>query len=125
MDKILFNRMEFYGYHGVYKEENVLGQRFYVDLEIGMDLSRAGKSDQLEDTVNYAELYQLVQQVMEKEKYALIETAAEQCTQRILSTFPLVEDVCLRLIKPDPPIPGHYKSVGVEIHRKRTNSNES
>lgn len=119
MDKILFNGMGFYGYHGVFPEEQVLGQRFRVDVELGMDLSVAGKSDQLQDTVNYAELFQLVQQVMEKERYALIEAAAERCASLILSTFPLVKGVNIRLIKPDPPIPGHYQSVGVEIYRNR------
>lgn len=119
MDKILFNGMEFYGYHGVFPEENRLGQRFFVDVEIGMDLSLAGKSDRLEDTVNYAEIYQLVRQVMETERYQLIETAAEQCAGRVLAQFPVVEEVLIRLIKPDPPIPGHYRSVGVEIRRKR------
>lgn len=119
MDKILFNGMEFYGYHGVFPEENHLGQRFYVDVEIAMDLSVAGTSDQLEDTVNYADLYKQVQQVMEMERYQLIETAAEQCAKGILAQFPLVQEVFIRLIKPDPPIPGHYRSVGVEILRKR------
>lgn len=119
MDKILFNGMEFYGYHGVFSQENDLGQRFRVDVELGMDLSVAGRSDQLQDTVNYAELFQLVQQVLEKERYALIEAAAERCASLILSTFPIVEDVKIRLIKPDPPIPGHYLSVGVEIYRGR------
>ena len=111
--------MEFYGYHGVFPEENRLGQRFFVDVEIGMDLSIAGKSDHLEDTVNYADLYQLVQQVMENQRYQLIETAAEQCAQGILGQFSEVQEVLIRLIKPDPPIPGHYRSVGVEIKRKR------
>lgn len=111
--------MEFYGYHGVFPEENRLGQRFYVDVEIVMDLSLAGESDRLEDTVNYADIYQLVQHVMETKRYQLIETAAEQCAKRILNQFPEVHEALIRLIKPDPPIPGHYRSVGVEITRKR------
>jgi len=122
MDKILFNGMEFYGYHGVYPEENRLGQRFYVDVEIMMDLSIAGQSDCLEDTVNYATVYQLVKNVLEIERYQLIETVAEQCATRILNHFPKVEEVLIRITKPDPPIPGHYRSVGVEIKRKRISS---
>lgn len=122
MDKIFFHGMEFYGYHGVYPEENQLGQRFYVDAEVMLDLSAAGKSDCLEDTVNYATLYQLVKNVLEIERYQLIETVAEQCAIQILNHFPKVEEVFIRITKPNPPIPGHYRSVGVEIRRKKVSS---
>ena len=73
-----------------------------------MDLSVAGKSDQLQDTVNYAELFQLVQQVMEKERYVLIEAAAERCAALVISTFPIVEGP-IRLIKQTLPLLGHYR----------------
>ena len=59
MDKIYINRMEFYGYHGVFPEENRLGQRFAVDIAVSLDLKKAGETDELEHSVNYAELYQI------------------------------------------------------------------
>lgn len=119
MDKILFHKMEFYGYHGVYPEENKLGQRFFVDLELALDLSPAGQSDDLSKTVDYAEVYQLVQTEVEGEPCALIETLAEGIAGKLLATFSLLEEVRIRITKPDPPIPGHYQSVGVEIRRSR------
>ncbi|WP_047154296.1 dihydroneopterin aldolase [Aneurinibacillus tyrosinisolvens] len=119
MDKILFNRMEFWGYHGAFKEENKLGQRFLVDLELYLDLSAAGHSDILADTVNYAEIYNTSREVVENERYELVEAVAERLAAKILGDYNLVQEVLVRVIKPDPPIPGHYKSVAVEIRRAR------
>lgn len=119
MDKILFNKMEFWGYHGAFKEENKLGQRFYVDLELYFDLSKAGRSDNLEDTVNYADIYKTVQQIVEKEKYELVEAIAERLATKILDGYMIIDEVLVRVTKPDPPIPGHYESVAIEIRRSR------
>lgn len=119
MDKILFNKMEFWGYHGAFKEENKLGQRFYVDLELYFDLSKAGRSDNLEDTVNYADIYKTVQQIVEKEKYELVEAIAERLATKILDGYMIIDELLVRVTKPDPPIPGHYESVAIEIRRSR------
>ncbi|AMA74495.1 MULTISPECIES: dihydroneopterin aldolase [Aneurinibacillus] len=124
MDKILFNRMEFWGYHGAFKEENKLGQRFFVDLELYLDLSKAGHSDKLEDTINYSDIYQTTQQVVEKEKYELVEAVAERLAAKILDSYPLIEEILVRVTKPNPPIPGHYESVAIEIKRRQAKNNE-
>ncbi|CEH27815.1 dihydroneopterin aldolase [Aneurinibacillus migulanus] len=123
MDRILFNKMEFWGYHGAFKEENKLGQRFYVDLELYFDLSKAGRSDNLEDTVNYADIYKTAQQIVEKEKYELVEAIAERLATKILDGYMLIDEVLVRVTKPDPPIPGHYESVAIEIRRSRAGHN--
>lgn len=65
MDKVFVEGMEFYGYHGVFKEENKLGQRFKVDLITELDLSKAGQTDDLEQTINYAELYHVCKDIVE------------------------------------------------------------
>ncbi len=118
MDKIYFQRMSFYGYHGVFEAEAQLGQRFYVDLELSLDLSRAGNSDQLQDTVNYADIFSLVQRIVEAERYQLVEALTEQIAGRLLSAFPFLE-VKVRVTKPNPPINGHYDSVAIEMVRSR------
>ncbi|MFC7443337.1 dihydroneopterin aldolase [Laceyella putida] len=118
MDKIFLNQMRFYAYHGAYPEENRLGQRFYVDVEMKMNLQPAAATDDLEQTVNYGQVYELIEREMTQTKVKLLETLAERIAGRILDHFP-VEEVRLRVTKPDPPIPGHYDSVGVEIVRKR------
>ncbi len=119
MDKIHVNQMEFYGYHGVFPEETRLGQRFAVDLTVELDLSKAGKTDELEHSINYADLYQVCKDIVEGKPYKLVETIAEQIASTILEQFSLVEACHVKVIKPDPPIPGHYKSVAVEITRSR------
>ena len=60
MDKIKLQEMAFYGHHGIDSEENTLGQRFFIDVEMDLDLSGAGESDNIEDSVNYAEVFSLV-----------------------------------------------------------------
>ncbi|PLR91884.1 dihydroneopterin aldolase [Bacillus sp. T33-2] len=119
MDKISVNQMEFYGYHGVFPEENRLGQRFVVDLAVELDLKKAGTTDLLEDSINYAELYNLCKEVVEGETYKLLETIAETISGRILTQYPMIYVCHVKVIKPDPPIPGHYRSVAVEITRSR------
>lgn len=120
IDKIYVSGMEFYGYHGVFEEETKLGQRFRVDLVVELDLSKAGETDQLEYSVNYASLYKYCKEVVEGKPYKLVESVAEQVAKKILAEFNLVHFCTIKVIKPDPPIPGHYKEVAVEIKRGRT-----
>lgn len=119
MDKIHVNQMEFYGYHGVFSEETRLGQRFTVDLTVELDLSKAGNSDDLNQSINYADLYMVSKDIVEGKPFKLVEAVAEKIASTILERFTLVEACHVKVIKPDPPIPGHYKSVAVEITRSR------
>ena len=119
MDKIFVNQMEFYGYHGVFPEETRLGQRFVVDLMVLVDLKKAGQTDELEHSVNYGELFQVCKEVVEGKPYKLVEAVAEKIAETVLGQFTLVSEVTIKVIKPDPPIPGHYQSVAVEITRRR------
>jgi len=118
LDKLYFNRMSFYGYHGVFAAEAQLGQRFYVDLELSLDLSRAGSTDDLRDTVNYAEIFEQVKAIVEGERYQLIEKLTQRIAEQLLAVFPLAE-VKVRVTKPNPPINGHFESVAVEMVRTR------
>jgi 7,8-dihydroneopterin aldolase/epimerase/oxygenase len=116
MDKIILKQMSFYAYHGAYPEENKLGQRFMVDLELRLNLQLAGKSDRLEYSIDYGQVFQVVEKIVEEEQFRLIETLAERIADTLLTKF-LVPEVLVRVTKPDPPIPGHYESVGVEVVR--------
>lgn len=118
-DKISLEGMVFYGYHGVTTEEKKLGQRFVVDLEVTRDLSAAGRSDELRDTVDYGELFKLVKAVMEGPSHNLIEGLAEDIATRVLSTFG-VDEVMVRVKKPGVPIKGSIlANASVQIARKR------
>ncbi|MBY0124435.1 dihydroneopterin aldolase [Bacillus sp. S/N-304-OC-R1] len=119
MDKITLNKMAFYGYHGVFQEETRLGQRFFVDLTVETDLKKAGQTDHLEDSINYAELYQVCKEIVEGKPFKLVEAVAEKIAGEMLNRFKTISQVTVRVVKPDPPIPGHYESVAVEITRSR------
>jgi 7,8-dihydroneopterin aldolase/epimerase/oxygenase len=119
MDKIILEEMEFYGYHGVFSEENTLGQRFRVSLELHLDLRKSGQSDNLKDSVNYAEVYDVCKSIVEGKPMNLVEAVAEKIAVSLLESFDIVKSCTITLIKPDPPIPGHYKSVAVEITRSK------
>ncbi|EIE7094444.1 dihydroneopterin aldolase [Listeria monocytogenes] len=123
MDKIYLNELVFYGYHGVLKEETKLGQTFRVSLILGFSTKKAGISDSVEDTVSYADVYETVKEIVEGKPFKLIEALAEKIASEVLTGYPLLEEVTVKLIKPNPPIPGHYDSVAVEIERKRSDLN--
>lgn len=116
MDKIIFDKMQFYAYHGVFEEETRLGQKFEVDLELFLDLSKPGESDCIEDTVNYALVYEVVKELVTGTKRKLLESLANSIAKELLKMFPL-EEIAVRVRKLQPPIPGHLKSVSVELKR--------
>lgn len=119
MDKMIISRMEYYGRHGVFEEERRLGQRFYVGLELEMDLSAAGSTDDLEQAVNYAEVHETVKSVVEGESVKLIEALAERIASAVLGTYTRVDAATVRVTKPHPPFDIHFEGVTVEIRRSR------
>ncbi len=119
MDYIYLSQMEFYGFHGVLPEEKKLGQRFIVDVKLQLDLKKAGKTDRLEESVNYADVFETCKEVVEGRTFNLIETVAENIADELLSRFKKIQICTVKVIKPDPPISGHYQSVAVEITRQR------
>mgnify|MGYP001474651517 CR=1 FL=1 len=119
MDTIKFERIQLYGRHGLFAEENRLGQRFYISLELKLDLRRAGTTDRLEETVNYAEVYALVKDIVEKETFRLIETLAETIASRILDAYDKIREVTVRVVKPPPPLDIVFDGVSVELTRRR------
>ena len=116
-DKILLHGAQFFARHGVSAEERRVGGRFVVDIELEHDLARAGKRDNLDDTISYAQLYDLARAIVEGESFQLVETLAETMAQKILATFP-ARAVMVRVKKQPPPIQGIVDSAGVEIYRE-------
>lgn len=120
-DKIYLNNLQFYANHGLLAEETVLGQRFNIDAILYVDLAPAGKSDNMHDSVSYADVYTVIQHIVENEApVKLLERLAHNLAATILTDFPLVEAVMIRVTKPDPPIRGIYDNVAVEITRDQT-----
>jgi dihydroneopterin aldolase len=120
MDRIRLNEMVFYGYHGVLPEEQTLGQRFIVDLEIQTDLREAGASDDLAQTLNYAEVFRVVESIVTGPPFRLIEAVAERVAEAVLIDFAQAATVLVSVRKLSPPIPGAMiGSSEVQIERSR------
>jgi len=116
-DVIHLRGLEFYAYHGVLSEEQVLGQRFLIDMDLFSDLSKAGSSDQVEDTVHYGEVYQVIKACVTGASHQLLEHLAENIAQRVLGQFSCTS-VRVEVHKPQAPIPGIFRDVSVEIWRQ-------
>lgn len=117
-DKIILHNMVFRGRHGVHPAERQLGQRFEVDVELGLDLSRAMTSDALTDTVDYGRLHAIVREEVEDQRYQLIEALAGAMVRRLLAELP-VTWVLVRVRKPQVPLDGILSFAAVEIQRRR------
>ncbi len=119
-DKIVLEGIVLYGYHGVSAAEKELGQRFVVDVELSVDLAPAAGSDNLALTVNYSTVYKLVKRVVQGPSCDLIETVAERIASAILAEHDKVEQVRVKVAKPDVPIAGSVlRAAAGEITRRR------
>jgi dihydroneopterin aldolase len=116
-DKLVLHNMIFYGYHGVFVAEKELGQRLEVDVELQLDLRLAGVNDDLEATVNYVEVYTVVKEIVEERAFNLVEAVAEEIATTLLGAYSL-QEVCVRIRKPQPPVGGTMDWFAVEIRRQ-------
>jgi dihydroneopterin aldolase len=107
--------MSFYGYHGETQAERTLGNRFHVDVEIRMDLSIAGRSDDIADTFDYSRAFAMVRTIVEDEQYSLIEAIATRIADSVLAQ-PGIDSVKVRVGK-QPPIAGMIDRCWVIIER--------
>jgi dihydroneopterin aldolase len=119
MDRMMLKRIVFYGYHGVYPEENRLGQKNIVDLDLRLDLSRAARSDDVEDTINYAEIHSVVKAIVEGAPVKLIETLTEKIASALLGTYTSIIKATVSVTKPNPPFDITFDGVTVELRRQR------
>jgi 7,8-dihydroneopterin aldolase/epimerase/oxygenase len=118
-DRVVLRGLHFYGYHGVNPEEQKLGQRFRVDLTVWADLSRAAASDDLADTISYAEVYEAARAVMEGAPSRLLEHAAGRIGGALLRDA-RVERARVRILKLGPPIPHMDQgAAGIDLEFRR------
>ena len=115
MDKITLQNMMFYGYHGVYEHEREMGQRFAVDVEMSLDLTRAGVTDELDDTLDYTAAYEDIRKMVENHKFRLVEALAANIAAALLKGR--VTAVTVRVRKPGAPLPGYLDHMQVEVTR--------
>ena len=118
MGKIIIEAMEFYAFHGHYKEEQIVGNRFLVDLELEADMTLAADSDQLEDAVNYQKAYKLIREEMKRKKSNLLENIAKRILDSLEENLKGFKSVTIRIRKMNPPMGGPIKSVSVTLKRE-------
>lgn len=119
MDRILLQGMSFYSYTGVLESEKQNGQIFLADVELELPPIPACETDRLSDTISYADAYEIVRLVFEKESYDLVERLCGVIAQRLLDAFDKVDRVTVTVRKPQAPIRGHFEAMGVRICRER------
>lgn len=107
------------GHHGVLEHERATGQVFLVDLELELDIDRAAATDDVADTVNYAEVAEVVEGVITGPPVNLIETVAVRIAESILADFDRVTAVVAAVSKPQAPIPADFANVAVTVARTR------
>ncbi len=116
MGVIHLEEMEFYAFHGHYQEEQIVGNRFLVDLKIETDMRIPSETDELEDAVNYQQAFRLVKQEMKK-KSKLLENIAKRILDAIYLEFPSVQKASVTIRKMNPPMGGQMRCVSVSLSR--------
>jgi dihydroneopterin aldolase len=117
MGKITLQNMMFYGYHGVYEHEREMGQRFAVDAELSLDMTRAGETDALEDSHDYVGAYEVIKGVVENNKFQLLEALTTRIADALLTGK--VTEATVRVRKPGVTLTGQLDFVQVEVTRGR------
>jgi 7,8-dihydroneopterin aldolase/epimerase/oxygenase len=118
MSQIFLEGLEFYAYHGCFREEQLIGTWFNVDVVLWGDFEKAAISDNLEDTVNYLSVYQTLKTEMEVPT-KLLETVVVRMLDAVLSGYPLVDKIEIKLSKMNPPLGGKLRSVSVKMDKNR------
>ena len=110
---IHLKKLRFHGRHGVLPEEAVLGQPWIIDLDLVVDIAHAAATDDIDHTVNYADVYSQVRDIVTGERFDLIETLANRILSAVLSAHPLVRSATITVHKPHVPLPGDHDGVAL------------
>jgi dihydroneopterin aldolase/2-amino-4-hydroxy-6-hydroxymethyldihydropteridine diphosphokinase len=119
MDNIRICNLEVFARHGASPEERALGQKFVISASLAVDLRSAGKSDRLEESIDYSEICGAIKRYVEGNTFCLIETVAEGLAELLLTQNPLLKSVRLEVKKPWAPVGVQLETVSVEIERGR------
>lgn len=117
MDEIRIRELQVYACHGVLPEETRLGQQFFINATLYLRTLKAGISDNLEESVSYADVSLFMDKYMKENTFQLLEAVAEQMARAILTEFPVIREIELEIRKPQAPIPLPFASVSVCIRR--------
>ena len=114
MCQIEIEGMEFYAYHGHYEEEQIVGNRFILDLKIETDCQKAAESDDINDAVNYQTAYKIIKKEMKIKSY-LLESIAGRILNALYDNFDEIKQITLKVSKMNPPMGGKIKKVSITM----------
>ncbi|HNV95958.1 MAG TPA: dihydroneopterin aldolase [Bacteroidales bacterium] len=112
MAYIQLEGMEFYAYHGHFKEEQKVGNHFIVELSIKTDIKKAAESDNLDDALDYQKVYKLIEEEMQQKTF-LLESLLMRIVRRLFNEFNQIEHLVLEISKMNPPLGGKVKNVSL------------
>ena len=117
MGLIEIEGMQFYAFHGHFEAEQIVGNNFQVDIQFETDFSKAAISDNLNDTINYQEVYNLIKKEMQKTS-RLLENVAQRILDSIFKAFPEINICKVKISKLNPPMGGEIEKVSVTLSKK-------
>jgi 7,8-dihydroneopterin aldolase/epimerase/oxygenase len=116
MGTIQLEGIEFYSFHGCYKEERIVGGKFIVDVSIDTDLSKAAETDNIYDALNYQAVFEIIKKEMSS-KSCLLENIAKRIIDTLYNNFTMIEKIEIKVSKINPPINGKMNKVSVLMSR--------
>jgi len=118
MSKIILENMEFHAFHGCLDHEKQLGNTFIISVSIELNTEKAGKTDELHDTLNYQLVYDVVKEQMEIPS-KLIEHVGQRILDSIFNGFPQIKKLKVKLSKLNPPLGAKVQNVSIELKKAR------
>ncbi|UKB83234.1 dihydroneopterin aldolase [Chryseobacterium sp. MEBOG06] len=116
MSKIYLEDVKIYAYHGVLPEENIIGTYYILNVELHTDLWKAAESDDLSDTISYADINDILHHEM-KVKSKLLEHVAGRIISKIQNSFAQISYIKLKITKTAPPMQGEMKGASIELEK--------
>ena len=118
--RILIEDLKIFAKHGILQEENVVGTYYLVNLEIEANIWKASQTDALEDTINYAEINEIIHQEMAIPS-KLLEHVIGRIFSKLEQNFPQITAMKIKLTKVNPPMKGEMKGVSIEMEKRMDN----
>lgn len=116
MGLIEIEGMEFYAYHGHFKQEQVVGNKFLVNIAIETNCTNAGQSDNLKDALDYQKVYSLIKEEMEQKSF-LLENICKRVLDRLYNEFDTIQKATIKVSKINPPMGGQIEKVSITLSR--------
>ena len=120
MKTVLFiDNLEVFANHGLFEEENKLGQKFIFDIECELNYKKAMISDEMTDSISYADIAEVVVKTAMTNTFNLLERLAGEILKNIFTEFSQIKNIKLKINKPGAPIKYHFERCGVEVNVSR------